>query len=80
MVMLQSGITLQAATLIPVLVGAALVTVFEQILPYDASWRAKWEDVRQDALFMLMIQQALPKLLALSVMIAITAAYWRWPT
>lgn len=72
MVMLQSGITLQAATLIPVLVGAALVTVFEQILPYDASWRAKWEDVRQDALFMLMIQQALPKLLALSVMIAIT--------
>ena len=69
--MLQSGIPLQASTLTPVFLGAILVTALERVLPHDLNWQGKWQDIRQDFVFMLLIQVVLPRLLGLLVVLAV---------
>lgn len=72
--MLQSGASLQAATLLPVFLGAMLVTMLERVLPHDLTWQGSWQDVRQDVLFMLLIQVVLPRILGLLVVLAIVGS------
>ncbi len=69
--MLKAELTLQAATLVPVFLGAALVTLLERVLPHDQHWQGHWQDVRQDLVYMLLIQMVLPRLLALLVVLAV---------
>jgi len=69
--MLQSGIPLQASTLTPVFLGGILVTALERVLPHDLNWQGKWQDIRQDFVFMLLIQVVLPRLLGLLVVLAV---------
>ena len=72
--LVQRGIALQAAALIPVFFGAVLVTALERILPHDLNWQGKWQDVKQDFVFMLLIQVVLPRLLGLLVVLTVVGS------
>ena len=47
--------------------GALAVTVLERRLPHRAEWQGRVEDVRSDALYLALVQIALPFVLALSL-------------
>ncbi len=71
---LHSGLTASANPLlwsgyIPVLTGASLVTLLEWRMPERALWRPTAKDVGNDALYMLVVQIALPKLLGLGIVL-----------
>ncbi|HSO07214.1 MAG TPA: sterol desaturase family protein, partial [Pelomicrobium sp.] len=70
--LLAAGQPLAVAAYAPVLVGAAVVTLLEWGLPNERGWWPQRDDVRQDLLFMAVIQLALPKLVGL--LLALTAA------
>ena len=50
-------------TYIPVILGAAIITFFELYTPHLKMWIADREDVWNDALFMVVVQMILPKVL-----------------
>ena len=56
------------------LVGVGLIALHEVMLPYRRDWRPPAEDVRTDALFLIVVQVALPYLLAITLVIAIAGA------
>jgi sterol desaturase/sphingolipid hydroxylase (fatty acid hydroxylase superfamily) len=64
----------------PVLMGASIVTLLEWRLPNDRAWWPAREDLKQDLLFMAVIQLALPKLIgaALTLMAAALAQDRGW--
>ncbi len=53
------------------LVGVGLITLHQIKLPYRKDWRPPAEDVRTDTLFIVVVQAALPYLLAITVVIAL---------
>ena len=63
--LLSAGLSIIAASYVAVVFGAAAVTLFEVILPYEPSWRPNRTDVKNDLVFMATVQIALPPLLAL---------------
>ncbi|MFZ5524552.1 MAG: sterol desaturase family protein [Pseudomonadota bacterium] len=46
-----------------VLLGALLIAVFEQLSPYQLNWRPRSQDVKDDVLYTVLIQIAVPRLL-----------------
>ena len=48
------------------LTAALWITLFERIFPARQQWQPEWKDIRQDSVFMVAIQVAFPKLLALA--------------
>ncbi|RLA45037.1 MAG: hypothetical protein DRR06_08220 [Gammaproteobacteria bacterium] len=75
------------STYLPVFMGLASVAFLELALPNRAAWRPRSFDVKNDLLFMLFVQVALPRLLGFVAVIALvepmrlaglTASPW-WP-
>jgi sterol desaturase/sphingolipid hydroxylase (fatty acid hydroxylase superfamily) len=63
--LLKAGYPLMTSAYLPVLVGALLVTGLERVIPYQPGWKPGRSDVANDALFMLVVQVLLPRLLTL---------------
>lgn len=70
----QSAQPLLLSGYVPVLLGAALVTLLEWQMPERTLWRPTASDVRNDALYMLVMQIGLPKLLGLAAVLALSQA------
>ena len=68
------GLSAVAASYAAVLVGAALITLHEIVLPYRRQWRPQGADIREDVTFMVAVQVMLPLLLSLAA--AATFAGW----
>lgn len=64
MAMLAWGAGLAVSTYLPVLLAAGLITLSELYFPNLRKWRPSMYDVKNDAIYMLFIQTALPKILA----------------
>ena len=60
--LLQSGGPLIAATYVPVLGSALLITYFEWRFPYRTAWHPAVAEIKIDTLYMLAVQIALPYL------------------
>jgi len=58
------GVSLVISTYIPVLLTAALVTVLELKFPHRVEWRPPTSEVRTDLVFMLVVQLAVPPMVA----------------
>jgi sterol desaturase/sphingolipid hydroxylase (fatty acid hydroxylase superfamily) len=71
--MVEGGAPLQLATYVPVLLAAALVTLFELRFPHQARWRPDKADVGDDLLFMTIVQLALPVLVVITFTFALVA-------
>ena len=54
-----------------VVIGAGLVTLHEVRIPYRREWHPSASDVRSDGLFLALVQFALPRVLALTLVIAL---------
>ncbi|MEE9595709.1 MAG: sterol desaturase family protein [Acidiferrobacterales bacterium] len=63
--LLYVGLPVIASAYVAVVFGAALVTLFEFVIPYDRTWQPKKEDVKNDLLFMVTVQMVLPPVLTL---------------
>ena len=55
-------------------VGVGLVALHEIKLPYRKDWRPPGEDVRTDAIFLIVVQVALPYLLAITLVVGLAGA------
>ncbi len=62
--LLSNDADIQAATYLPVIVGAVLIAGMEKVYPYRQEWWAKKQEWFQDAMFMMVIQGVFPKILA----------------
>jgi len=67
----EAGRPLFVSAYIPVLIAALVVTLLEIYLPNEDCWKPGRFEVGQDALYMLVVQMLLPRVLALAV--AVTA-------
>ena len=65
--LLENKFGVYFATYLPVIVGAVMVTGLEWKYPYRLQWLADKQEIVQDAIFMVLIQGVLPKLLAVTV-------------
>lgn len=65
---------------VPVLIGAVLVTLLEWRIPERGVWRPTIADIKNDILYMLVVQIALPKLLGLAVVLLLIDASQANPT
>lgn len=63
-----------ASYMIAALGGLGLITILEFVLPYRLDWQPKFNEIRLDMLFMLLVQVLLPKALTLWVVVMITHA------
>ena len=68
------GVSLTLASYAAVLVGAALVTLHETLLPYRMAWRPPASEMKADVLFLVTVQVALPYLLAVTVATTLAAS------
>lgn len=62
------------ASYAPLALVIAIILFFEYAMPHREAWKAPGSEIRTDALYMLLVQMLLPKLLALAGLI--TAASW----
>lgn len=69
-----AGWHLTIASYSTALVGVGLIVLHEFMLPYRRDWRPPAEDIRTDALFIIVVQAALPYLLAITVVIGLAGA------
>lgn len=56
-----------------VLLGALLIAVFEQFLPYQLKWRPRLQDIRDDLLYTALIQIAFPRLLGFIIVLILAS-------
>ncbi|MCZ6888040.1 MAG: GH3 auxin-responsive promoter family protein [Gammaproteobacteria bacterium] len=63
----KTGLSFAFRSYIAAGVGAILVTAFELALPHRGVWKGAREDVRGDALYMVLVQMMLPVALALTL-------------
>jgi sterol desaturase/sphingolipid hydroxylase (fatty acid hydroxylase superfamily) len=81
------GVSLVLSTYIPVLLTAALVTWLEFRFPHRAEWRPAPAEVRTDLVFMVVVQLAVPPMVAFVFTYALIAPAralnlplaWLWP-
>lgn len=66
------GVSAVPASYLSVLIGAALITLHEITLPYRQTWRPNGFEVGTDALFLATVHIALPYLLAISLVVALS--------
>ena len=69
-----AGLDLRLASYGAALAGVIFIILHEIRLPYREDWRPPAEDVRTDALFLVIVQVALPYLLAITVVIGLAQA------
>lgn len=62
-VLLRAGLPIVASSYVAVVFGAVAVTLLEFAIPYDRSWQPNKADVKNDLLFMVLVQIVLPPLL-----------------
>ena len=74
MALARAGLHVTLASYGAALVGVCLIVLHEVVLPYRKDWRPPAEDVRTDALFLIIVQVALPYLLAITVVIGLAEA------
>ncbi|MGI9317019.1 MAG: sterol desaturase family protein, partial [bacterium] len=67
--LIDLGSNLTVATLTPVLFGAIAITLLEYFFPYRQQWRPVAKDMLNDAAYMLLVQNVLPKFLGFTVAI-----------
>ena len=67
LVMLEREIVLPVSTYIPVILGALAITLLEFFIPYSQQWRPSAGEVKNDTLYMLLVQILLARLLAFAV-------------
>jgi sterol desaturase/sphingolipid hydroxylase (fatty acid hydroxylase superfamily) len=86
-VLLSAGLPILAASYVAAALAAGAVTFFEFVIPHDRTWQPRWTDVKNDLLFMVVVQMVLPQLLGLLVALtllgyleslALPIAQW-WP-
>jgi sterol desaturase/sphingolipid hydroxylase (fatty acid hydroxylase superfamily) len=65
------GSNLIVATYVPVLFGAAAITLLEHFFPYRLQWRPVSKDILTDGIYLLLVQSVLPKFLGFAVAIFI---------
>lgn len=63
----QSGVPLQTAVLVPVLLAALAITLLERGFPYRKNWQPTATDVFNDFIYMVMVQGILPRFLGFIV-------------
>jgi len=64
------GVSLLLSSFIAAIIGGlGLITLFEIVLPYRKEWLPNRNEIKGDLVFMLLIQVALPKLLALATVV-----------
>lgn len=56
-----------------VVLGAVLIMLFEQFMPYQLKWRPRPEDIKDDLLYTAFIQIALPKALGFTIVILLAS-------
>lgn len=84
---MRVGLPVMFAAYHAVMLGAAAVVIAEQLMPCRPHWRPRRPDVATDALYLLLVQMALPMLLSLglaSLVLSVelpTPALWphAWP-
>ena len=64
---LRMGLSLPVATYIPIVLGALLIMGFEWMAPFRCSWGPDMAALRQDAIFMVVVQGMLPLFLSFAV-------------
>ena len=64
-VLLRAGLPIGVSSYTAVVFGAVAVTLLEFAIPYDRSWQPNKADVKNDLLFMVLVQIVLPPLLTL---------------
>ena len=57
------GISLALSAFGAVILGALLIAVFEQLIPYRLKWHPRSQDIKDDLLYTVLIQILLPRLL-----------------
>ncbi|MCH7473892.1 MAG: sterol desaturase family protein [Gemmatimonadetes bacterium] len=75
------GVSVLVSSYAAVVFGAVAVTVLEFVIPYDRAWQPNRKDVKNDLLFMVTVQMALPPLLGLLASVSLVR-YLRaeeWP-
>ena len=63
------GVSLASGAFGAVLLGALLIAVFEQLIPYQLKWRPRPQDVKDDLLYTALIQIAIPRLLGFIIVV-----------
>lgn len=76
----QSAQPLLLSGYLPVLIGAALVMFLEWRLPARVAWRPDATEVKNDVIYMLVVQIGLPKLLGLAIVLTVLDASRANPT
>jgi sterol desaturase/sphingolipid hydroxylase (fatty acid hydroxylase superfamily) len=72
---LAAGHPIPAAAYLPVIAVGFVIVALEWWFPERFEWRARWPDIKADALFMALVQVALPQ--ALVVLTVLALADWR---
>lgn len=65
--MVEREIVLPVSTYLPVIIGALVITWLEFFMPYRQQWRPASREVKNDILYMLLVQILLARLLAFAV-------------
>jgi hypothetical protein len=52
-----------------VVLGAVLIVLFEQLIPYQLKWRPRPEDIKDDLLYTAFIQIAFPRVLGFFIVL-----------
>lgn len=63
--MRDAGMSISLSSYVPVLIGAAMVTLLELRYPEERAWRPQGQEVRQDLLYMVTVQIVLARILGL---------------
>lgn len=71
-VLTGAGSPVTLASFIAVLTGAVLITLHEIKLPYREEWKPGVKEIGADAVFMITVQVALPYLISISAVIALS--------
>ena len=74
MALVNVGLDVRLASYGTAFVGVCFIVLHEVLLPYRKDWRPPSEDVRTDTLFLVLVQVALPYLLAITVVIGLANA------
>lgn len=71
--MVREGVSLTFATYLSVLLGTSVISALEMLIPYKRSWIPDRKTVGQDALYLVLVQVALPALLTTLALFTVAA-------
>ncbi|WP_455198546.1 GH3 family domain-containing protein [Kaarinaea lacus] len=71
----RQGFALPVSTYVPVITGALLITALEVLIPYRREWHPSLGEVKQDAMYTVLVQIVLPRLLSFAVALWLLRAF-----